>query len=158
MVRICRPATLIIFLIAGPVFSDALEPLDAVNTFFEALSQNDADLAATVMIEDGLLNGYVEIGEEPQLIHVSISQFLDGMRNRTDAALERIWDVKVIEHRRLAVVWTPYDFFLNGEFHHCGVNSFNLIRTNAGWKIAGATYSVATDTCEDSPLGPPDFD
>lgn len=35
----------------------------------------------------------------------------------------------------LAVVWTPYSFYLNGLFSHCGVNSFQLIRQNGHWKI-----------------------
>ncbi len=35
----------------------------------------------------------------------------------------------------LASVWTPYSFYYNGKFNHCGVNSFQLIRTALGWKI-----------------------
>ncbi|MCK9403371.1 MAG: nuclear transport factor 2 family protein [Chitinophagaceae bacterium] len=35
----------------------------------------------------------------------------------------------------LAVVWTPYSFYLDGLFSHCGVNSFQLIRQNGQWKI-----------------------
>lgn len=35
----------------------------------------------------------------------------------------------------LAVVWTPYSFYYNGQFSHCGVNSFQLVRFNGLWKI-----------------------
>ncbi|TWI85093.1 hypothetical protein IQ13_0248 [Lacibacter cauensis] len=35
----------------------------------------------------------------------------------------------------LASVWTPYQFYLKGTFSHCGVNSFQLVRVNAVWKI-----------------------
>lgn len=35
----------------------------------------------------------------------------------------------------LASVWAPYRFFFKGVFSHCGVNSFQLIRMQAGWKI-----------------------
>lgn len=35
----------------------------------------------------------------------------------------------------LAIAWTPYHFYLNGKFNHCGVNSFQLIRFNGEWKI-----------------------
>ena len=65
--------------------------------------------------------------------------------------------VGVLEHDRMATVWTPYDFYLNGEFHHCGTNSFSLIRDESGWRIAGVVYSIETETCEPSPLGPPEF-
>jgi hypothetical protein len=35
----------------------------------------------------------------------------------------------------LATVVTPYKFFYNGNFSHCGVNSFQLVKFSDGWKI-----------------------
>ena len=35
----------------------------------------------------------------------------------------------------LASVWTPYQFYFDGKFSHCGVNSFQLVRINKQWKI-----------------------
>lgn len=35
----------------------------------------------------------------------------------------------------LAIVWTPYKFYFNGKFSHCGANSFQLVRFKEGWKI-----------------------
>ncbi len=35
----------------------------------------------------------------------------------------------------LASVWTPYQFYYKGQFSHCGVNSFQLVRFNGVWKI-----------------------
>lgn len=35
----------------------------------------------------------------------------------------------------LAIAWTPYNFYYKGQFSHCGVNSFQLVRFNGGWKI-----------------------
>jgi len=157
MTRYCSSLALLALMFSYPVFAETAEPIDAVNTFFEAMSKNDADLAASVMIEDGLIYGYAQGAESSDLIRVSIGQFLEGWKTRSDSVLERIWDVEVLVHRRLAVAWTPYDFFVNGEFHHCGVNSFNLIHTDGSWKITGVTFSVETASCEESPLGPPDF-
>ncbi len=158
MYRYCFGAILLILLPVNHVVADDSQPIDAVNTFFEAMAGNNAELAATVMIWDGQLYGYVESAEGLRLVRTSADQFIEGMANRHDSLLERIWDVKVLQDGRLAVAWTPYDFFLNREFHHCGTNIFSLIRTDDGWKIAGATYSMETETCEDSPLGPPTFD
>ena len=142
---------ILLFLWANPVSAGGAEPLDAVNIFFDAMSANDANLAASVMIEDGVINGYVDTSDGFQLIRVSHEQFLDDMRKRKDVVLERIRDVKILVHNRLAIAWTPYDFFLNGEFHHCGVNDFSLIRTDDGWKIAGVTYSIEVESCADNP-------
>jgi hypothetical protein len=35
----------------------------------------------------------------------------------------------------LAIVWTPYNFFWDGKFSHCGVNSFQMVRLKGEWKI-----------------------
>ena len=35
----------------------------------------------------------------------------------------------------LAMAWTPYNFYYKGQFSHCGVNSFQLVRFNGVWKI-----------------------
>ena len=53
----------------------------------------------------------------------------------------------------IANVWTPYDFWTNGRLSHCGIDSFELIKTEQGWRIAGGTYTIE-NKCEPSPLGP----
>ena len=35
----------------------------------------------------------------------------------------------------MANAWTPYEFWYNGNFSHCGVNSFQLIKEYDKWKI-----------------------
>ncbi len=35
----------------------------------------------------------------------------------------------------MANAWTPYEFWYNGNFSHCGVNSFQLIKKDEKWKI-----------------------
>ena len=35
----------------------------------------------------------------------------------------------------LATVWTPYQFYRRADFSHCGVNSFQLVRTHNKWRI-----------------------
>jgi len=51
-------------------------------------------------------------------------------------------------------VWTPYDFWVDGKFSHCGIDIFDLVKTAEGWKISGATYTVERTGCAASPLGP----
>jgi hypothetical protein len=35
----------------------------------------------------------------------------------------------------MALVWTPYEFYYQQKFSHCGVNSFMLFRHKGEWKI-----------------------
>lgn len=51
------------------------------------------------------------------------------------AADERITFEVVKVDGALAIAWTPYNFYYNGKFSHCGVNSFQLVRQNGSWKI-----------------------
>ena len=42
----------------------------------------------------------------------------------------------------LAVVSGRYTFFVGDKFSHCGTNTFNLVRTEAGWRIANAASTL----------------
>ena len=35
----------------------------------------------------------------------------------------------------LAVVWARYRFLVDGKSSHCGVDSYQLVRSDAGWKL-----------------------
>jgi hypothetical protein len=51
------------------------------------------------------------------------------------AADERISFETVKIDGPLAIVWAPYNFFFNGQFSHCGMDSFQLVRFGKEWKI-----------------------
>jgi hypothetical protein len=42
----------------------------------------------------------------------------------------------------LAIVTGRYTFYAGEKFSHCGTNAFNLVRTEAGWKIANAASTL----------------
>jgi hypothetical protein len=44
---------------------------------------------------------------------------------------------------------------LDGGFSHCGIDSFELVRTDGSWKLTGGIYTVEREGCAPSPLGPP---
>lgn len=48
-----------------------------------------------------------------------------------------------------AQVWGRYVFFAGGKLSHCGINQFNLVRTEAGWKIAGGASTIDPNACND---------
>lgn len=65
-----------------------------------------------------------------------------------NAADERIvFDIVKIDGP-LAIAWTPYKFYFNGQFSHCGVNSFQLIRQNGKWKIQYLIDTRRKQGCE----------
>jgi len=56
---------------------------------------------------------------------------------------------------RVGIVWAPYDFHLNGEFSHCGVDVLTFLKLEDGWKVTSITYNVVREGCPPSPLGEP---
>jgi len=48
---------------------------------------------------------------------------------------ERIGAPEIRVDGNLAAVWVYYEFYVGDQFSHCGVDSFQLGRTDAGWKI-----------------------
>jgi len=48
---------------------------------------------------------------------------------------ERISQYTIHVDGPLATAWTPYTFWVNDAFSHCGVNTFTLVKSPSGWKI-----------------------
>lgn len=130
--------------------------LTAVERFFETMTAKDAAGARAVLDPEG---DFVSVrwndGGEAVVRRVSNRDYLESLPGETAAYLERVWDSDVRIHGPIAVVWTPYDFHIDGAFSHCGIDVFNLLRTDAGWVITGGTYTVERTGCAPSPLGPP---
>jgi hypothetical protein len=59
---------------------------------------------------------------------------LVGQMPKNSADERVIFDIVRIDGP-LATVWAPYKFYWNNLLHHCGVNSFQLIRAGRAWKI-----------------------
>ncbi|WP_252729864.1 hypothetical protein [Zobellia uliginosa] len=48
----------------------------------------------------------------------------------------------------MANAWTPYTFNINNAFHHCGVNSFQLVKDDLkGWQIIYIIDTRRTEGC-----------
>jgi len=70
--------------------------------------------------------------------------------------VERGFDPTVLVSGPVAMIWYPYDIYVNGEWSHCGVDIFNFVRTDEGWKINSMTWSAEQPpACEPHPDGPP---
>jgi hypothetical protein len=126
--------------------------LATVQRLFDAMSAHDAEAARAVLIPEGRVSG-VSAGGKPS--NVSQEDFAARLGTAKQKYLERMWNPKVQVRGGIAAVWAEYDFHLDGKFHHCGIDSFSMVKMPEGWKIAGIVYSVETTGCGASPLGAP---
>ena len=51
----------------------------------------------------------------------------------------------------IALVWGEYDFWIDGEFSHCGIDSVSLVKIDDTWKIANWMWTVETEKCATKP-------
>lgn len=131
------------------------EVLAAIQGFFDAMTADDPAASRAVLMEDGQYFRVREGSEGVEAARVRNSDYLQRLGSGADRLLERMWDPTVLVRRDIALVWTPYDFFVNGALSHCGVDAFSLVRTGDAWRIASIVYTVERQGCEPSPLGPP---
>ncbi|MCU1294511.1 MAG: hypothetical protein JWP08_3361 [Bryobacterales bacterium] len=142
-------------LLAAPIIGFAAEspgPLTVAQQLFDAMASHNANAARALFISDAMLYG---IGPNGTPGGLPFEKWLDQFGKSNGSWLERIWNPKVLQHGTAAAVWADYDFHLDGKFSHCGVDSFSLLKTNAGWKIASITDTREKTGCAPSPLGPP---
>lgn len=71
---------------------------------------------------------------------------LNAIVTRTD---DQKWDERLLHYNiqvdgNMANAWTPYEFWFNDAFSHCGVNSFQLFKNGDQWKII---YLIDTRRC-----------
>lgn len=60
---------------------------------------------------------------------------------------EQIWSYDVRIDGPMAQVWTEYTFYLGNNMSHCGVNVFEMINLDQGWKISAITDTRRKTNC-----------
>ena len=139
-----------------PADRDRAQVIAAVQSFFDSMEKADAELARTILMPDARFFSAAERDGKTTVRPSTGDAFVASFSNpNRPKALERMWNPEVRLQGAIAQLWTRYDFHSNGTFSHCGVDAFSLVRTDEGWKIASAMWTVERTDCAPSPLGPP---
>lgn len=129
------------------------EVKQAIEEFFDGFHKGDTAimkkvLASKVMLKTVAKNkeGKIKIGETP------IEKFLNAIHNRP---ADQKWDERLLSftitaNGQIANAWTPYEFYFNEKFSHCGVNVFQLYKDREGWKIMHLADTRNREGCKSS--------
>lgn len=137
-------------------------------------AQASADSLAVIAVADSVLAA-LSTGDNATLARLTIDSAVVGssaMRNGVERLSLRTWglyinrtgsnfiergfDATARVQDRVAMVWMPYDLYLNGQWSHCGVDIFALLKSEGRWRVAAAIYSVEQPpACRRHPAGPP---
>lgn len=123
-------------------------PEQLVKEFFEAFHEQDTLALREFAYPGAKLESVSKDAEgNTKLSSDDYSKFLKSIASiPVEASFEeKLHEFRIEENGLLATVTTPYSFFYNGSFSHCGVNSFQLVKFNGEWKIV---YLIDTRTKE----------
>lgn len=113
--------------------SEADSVKETINRFFDAMRNSDSSGIKSTLASGAI---FQSITRENEVRTEEIRGFIASVAKAPKGSLdERISFTTVNVDGSLAAVWTPYEFYYNGQFSHCGVNSFQLHKENGTWKI-----------------------
>ena len=131
--------------------------LETVQKFFDSIEFRDRQLLESILVPNSLNISARELDDgEAQFNVMSYDEMVTALTRPGRNAKERSWDETVLIQGNIAVVWTPYDFHVDGVFSHCGIDSFQLIKQDGQWLISNSSWTLETENCPASPLGPID--
>ncbi len=141
--------SLILILISSLLFAQKTEEQLVkltVNQLFIGMRNSDSLLIKQSFSKNAVLQTITKNGE---VKNESINDFAVSISKAEKQSLEeRISFSNILIDGNLASVWTPYEFYYKGQFSHCGVNSFQLVKSNDAWKIQYIIDTRRKDNCK----------
>lgn len=117
-----------------------------INQLFYGMKISDSVLIKKSFSKNAVLQTITKSGE---VKNENINDFALSISKAEKQSLdEKITFSNILIDENLASVWTPYEFYYKGQFSHCGVNSFQLVKTNSEWKIQYIIDTRRKDNCK----------
>lgn len=113
---------------------------------FEGMQKHDSTMVRDCFHPSARMQ---DIGENPKtgLVEIKVLNTIDdwvksiGSMPASLQIEERELDSEIRIDAQMATAWTKYEFYRNGKISHCGIDAFQLFKTDKGWKILTLTYT-----------------
>ena len=123
-----------------------------IKTFFEGFHKADTLLMKQTMADELIFQTASKNKEGKDILKTDdVKGFIKAIGSGlpvTDKWEERISSYTVKVDGNMANAWTEYEFWRDGKFSHCGVNSFQLFHDNGAWKIIYLIDTRRKSSCE----------
>lgn len=117
-----------------------------IRDLFAGMKNADSELVKSAFTETAILQ---TITKEGVVKTDDIPGFISAVSKAAKGDLdERITIASVLVDGNMASVFTPYQFYYQGKFSHCGANSFQLVKQNNSWKIQYIIDTRRKENCE----------
>lgn len=141
---------LLSFLLQGNAQNTTDSIQTVVNQLFEGMQNSDTIMIASCFSDNAIMQTIVKNKEQQNVVKTaSIKDFIKsiGSLKKGDAE-EKITILSTLHHDGLAILWASYKFYYKGKFSHCGIDSFQLVRLENGWKIQYLIDTRNKSQCE----------
>lgn len=144
---------------AGSVKADSSEReaiLGVMDRAFAAVQSLRPDDWRAIQLAEGTTLSFRQHPDgQPGKLEMRISnneEFIADLEPDGRDNIER-WtgDPTVLIRGPIAVVWGEYEFWIDGEFSHCGVDSADLVKIDGEWKVANFMWTVEREGCPTAP-------
>ncbi|MBX2967159.1 MAG: nuclear transport factor 2 family protein [Cyclobacteriaceae bacterium] len=117
---------------------DEVQIRQVIENLFTGMKKGDSTLVRSVFHETATMATALRNREQKAVLRreSSVDGFVKAVGTpRADALNEEIWGLEIKTDGDLAQAWCDFAFYVGKNFSHCGVNTFQLFRTEKGWKI-----------------------
>ncbi len=114
--------------------------------FDEMAAANAAGILATGTADNQLVTVQKTRDGKTRISAINGEQFTKFF-TKPGSIKEVMYDPKVHIDGDWAMVWGRYVFFAGDKLSHCGINQFNMVRTESGWKIANGASTIDPNDC-----------
>jgi hypothetical protein len=126
------------------------EVLKTIENLFDGMRKSDSTMVRNTFHSSARLQtAFFNKENKSILMTSSINDFVKSVGTpHSEIYDERIISYKINIDENLATVWTEYAFYVGAKFSHCGVNAFQLFKTEEGWKIIQVTDTRRKEGCK----------
>lgn len=128
------------------------EVKQVIEAFFEGFHKQDSTQIKSTVVDEIVLQTTGRSPEGKTLFKTEeFSKFLKSIVGipETTKFEEKLTSFSIQVDRTIANAWVGYEFWLNGEFSHCGINSFQLINFDGEWRIIYLIDTRGKEGCMD---------
>lgn len=151
MIKKITFSAILMFLIQFGGFAQSQEKeVEAViRSLFDGMKNKNANQVAAAFSESALMQ---TVQAKPEGSTIGSNTVADFVNRIATTPAETVLDEQILDYQikidgTMASAWTPYKFYVNGNFSHCGVNSFQLVKMAEGWKIVYIIDTRRKENC-----------
>ncbi|WP_373400232.1 nuclear transport factor 2 family protein [Algoriphagus halophilus] len=129
--------------------SDEAAVKEVIISMFDGMRTKNAEQIISAFSEDAIMQTIQNKPEGTVIGSNTVAEFANSIGSVPAETYldERLTDFVINVDANMATAWTPYQFYVNEKFSHCGVNSFQLVKFDGQWKIVYIIDTRRKEAC-----------